>query len=274
MNDRSVRILDLLTNNKNFKITMLAELLNVSPVTMRRDLDNLERKGIIKRSHGYASLDGADDTSKRMAYCYLIKRRIAKAAAQIVEENETIMVESGSCCAFFAEELALMHKNVTIITNSIYLANYLRKTDIKIILLGGCYQHESQVLLGPIVAKLAQNFYTDKFFLGTNGFIPEQGFTSGDYSNAETVSSLSKCSKNVFILTESAKFQRRGTYCMIQFDKISGVFTDDKITKEAETVLIKNNVKLYKVPAAEERIRWYKFPGLPPILYKEKENEF
>jgi len=253
------------------EVVVLAEILGVSAVTLRRDLDILEDRGIIKRKHGYASLDGADNTGKRMAFNYLIKQRIAKAAVQTIEEGETIMVESGTCCALFAEELAIAEKNVTIITNSIFLKNYtVGLTGINLIFLAGFFQAESQVMVGPLTVKSAGDIYTDKFFLGTNGFIPGLAFTCRDHLRAETVIGLSKRTNKVFILTESDKFNCRGSYNMLQLDNVSGVFTDDKIPKEAEAAIIKNNVQLYKVPAIEEKIRWKQFPGLPPFLYNEK----
>jgi len=272
--DRTVKILDILSTNKNVKVTLLAEMLDVSQVTLRKDLENLEKKGVICRNHGYVSLDGADDTGKRIAFNYSIKRRIAKSAAQTVEEGETVLLESGSCCALFAEELAFAQKNVTIITNSAYIAKYVSKLpNIKIILLGGYFQPESQVLVGPITAKCSEVFYLDKFFLGTDGFISGQGFTGRDHLRVETAAELAKRAKKVFVLTEAAKFHRRGAYSLIGLDKLAGVFTDENIPKEAEAALIKNNVLLFKVSATEERIKWRQFPGQPPILYKDRDDQ-
>jgi DeoR/GlpR family transcriptional regulator of sugar metabolism len=271
MNDRTVRILDILANNDNIKVTLLAELMDVSQVTLRKDLDNLEKQGIIHRTHGYASLNGADDTGKRMAFSYPIKRRIAKTAASMVEEGETVMIGSGSCCALFAEELALTKKNITIITNSSFIASFIcHLSKTKIILLGGFFQPESQVLVGSMTVSCAQNFFTDKFFLGTDGFIPEQGFTGRDYLSAETALGLANHAKKVYVLTESAKFSRRGAYNLIQLDKLTGVISNDSIPKEAENALLKNNVILYKVPSTDEKIGWRHYPGQPPILYTER----
>jgi len=273
MKDRSVRILDIMTKNKKIKINSLAELLSVSQVTLRKDLDNLESRGIIRRIHGYATFEGADNTGKRMAFNYSIKRKIAKAAMQAIEEGETIMIESGSCCALFAEEIILAKKNVTIITNSIFLKEYIGKLPgVKIIFLGGYYQPESQVLVGPLTLKCAENIFTDKFFLGTNGFILNQGFTGRDYLRVETAHELAKRANKVFILTESDKFNCRGSYNLFNLENITGIFTDDKIPKEAENNLKKYNVQLYKVSSAEEKLKWRQFPGQPPILYTEIEE--
>jgi DeoR/GlpR family transcriptional regulator of sugar metabolism len=273
MNDRNIRILDILTAHKKIKTNLLAEFLGVSKVTLRKDLDYLEKRGIILRTHGFVSLDGADDTGKRVAINYSIKLRIAKAAAQIVEEGETIMVESGSCCAMFAEELAKAQKNVTIITNSIFISNYVcNLNNIKIILLGGYYQPESKVLVGPITAKCSEIFSPEKFFLGTDGFIFGYGFTGRDHLRVETVAELTKRAKDIYMLTDAVKFSRRGAYSLIQFEKLAGVFTDDGIPKEAEDVLIKNNIQLNKVSSVEEKAKWRQFSGLPPVSYYERED--
>jgi DeoR/GlpR family transcriptional regulator of sugar metabolism len=269
MNDRCVKILDILANNKKIKVKLLAEILDVSFVTLRKELDGMERRGIIRRTQGYASLDGANITGKRIAINHSIKRRIAKAAVQIVEEGETVMLESGSCCALLAEELAIAQKNVTIITNSVFIANYVCNQNIKIILLGGYFQPESQVAVGAMTVKCAKYLFSNKFFLGTDGYIPEYGFTGRDYLRAETAAKLAKYTLKVFILTEAAKFQQRGAYNLVRFDKLEGVFTDDSISKEAEDTLNKNNIHLYKVPSVEEKVIWHQFPEQPPVLYKE-----
>ena len=269
--NRTVMILDLLAAHRTVKLSMLSEALNVSHVTLRKDLDKLESRGIIKCTHGYASLDGADETCKRMAFCYLIKQKIAKAAAQTVEDGETVMLESGSCCALFAEELVFARKNVTIVTNSVFIANYISDlSDIKVVLLGGCFQPDSHVAVGPITIKSAEDIYSDKFFVGVDGFILGQGFTGSDLLRIETATGLAKRANKVFVLTEAEKFCRRGTYGLIHLDKITGVFTDDSIPKEAEAELVKNNVQLHKVSVSDEKIKWYQPPGHPPILYTEK----
>ena len=274
MKDRNVRILDILAAHKNIKVTILAELLDVSQVTLRKDLDNLEKRGMIRRTHGYASLDGADDPGKRMAFNHSIKRKIARAAVEIVEDGETIMLESGSCCALFAEELALSGKNVTIITNSVFIANFVsKKSTIKVILLGGYFQPESHVLVGPMTVKCGEIFYLDKFFLGCDGFIPDYGFTGRDLLRAETAAELAKRAKKVHILTESAKFSRRGAYNLMPFDKVTGVFTDEGISREAETILHQNKINLHKAAPSEDLLKWRQYPGQPPFLYTEKEIE-
>ena len=272
MNDRCVKILDILASDKKIKVKLLAEMLDISFVTLRKDLDSLEKRGIVIRTHGYAGLNDSNYSGRRMAISHSIKKRIAKAAAEIVDESETILLESGSCCALFAEELALAQKNITIVTNSIFIANYVCKIqNVKLIILGGYFQPESQVLVGTLTANSCETFFINKFFLGADGFISGQGFTGRDHFRVETAQKLAERPKKIYVLTEAAKFKRRGAYNLITLDKVTGVFTDDGIPKEAEADLLKNNVKVYKVPSVEETIKWRHFPGQPPIMYKEKE---
>jgi len=252
MVDRNTKILEILAMRQRVKVTSLAEVLDVSQVTVRKDLDNLEEKGLIRRIHGYASLDEADNVGKRMAYNYSIKRRIARAAVANVKQGETVMLESGSCCAFMAEELALSQKNVTIITNSAFIANHVRfKPYINIILLGGFYQPESQVMVGPMTVKCGEIFYTDKFYIGADGFMPNYGFTGRDHMRAITAIDLAGRAKEVFVLTDAPKFLSQGVIGLIPFDKITGVYTDEGIPKDAEEVLQKNKISVCKVPVNE-----------------------
>jgi DeoR/GlpR family transcriptional regulator of sugar metabolism len=252
MTGRHTKILEMLVKKQRVEVVELAEMLQVSQVTVRKDLDSLEERGLIRREHGYASLEGADDVGKRMALHYDIKRRIAKEAASIVEEGETVMIESGSCCALLAEELAKTKRDITIVTNSAFIANFIRRApQIKIILLGGYYQPDSQVLVGPMTRKCGEIFFSDKFFIGADGFTPKFGFTGKDHLRAETIADLSEYAKDVIVLTEAEKFRRQGVLGLIRTDKVSKVYTDEGISGEAEQVLVENHVAIYKVPEHE-----------------------
>lgn len=209
--DRETQILELLTAENKLEVSALAEQLGVSQVTMRKDLDELERRGIIIREHGYATLRSTSDNQRRIAYHYDEKRKIAECAAKLVEDGDTIMIESGSCCALFADVLAESRKDLTIITNSAFIAAYIRgKSSFQIILLGGVYQPESQVMVGPMVRLCANEFYVKRFFIGVDGYSDSVGFTSQDYLRAVAVRDMAHQAESIVILTESERFKRRG----------------------------------------------------------------
>ena len=248
MLNRHTKILEVLSKQQKVDVTTLSVMLGVSQVTVRKDLDRLEERGLILRAHGYACLDGTDDMGKRMAYFYDVKKRIAREAASTVNDGETVMVESGSCCAFFAEELANTKKDVTLITNSAFIANYIRHaSSTKIILLGGYYQPDSQVMVGPITKKCGEIFYANKYFIGVDGFAPKFGFTGRDHQRVQTILDLAEYARSIVVLTESEKFRQQGVLGLARTEIIAEVFTDDGIPPEAENNLLGHNVLIHKV---------------------------
>jgi len=249
---RQTRILEILSKGGRAEVIALSEILKVSQVTIRKDLDSLEERGLVRREHGYACLKTSDDVGKRIAFNYDIKRRIAKAAAATINEGETVMIESGSCCALLAEELANAQKDITIITNSVFIVNFIRNASrTKIILLGGYYQPESQVLVGPMTRQCGGIFFAEKFFVGTDGFIPGSGFTGRDHMRSQAVIDMSENSRDIFILTDSEKFSRQGVLELVRLEKVAGVFTDERIPANAEKQLLDKNITLHKVPEHE-----------------------
>ena len=254
MTDRQTKILEIVTEYNRIEVAKLAQLLNVSQVTTRKDLDQLEERGLVKREHGHALLSSSDDINNRLAYHYELKRRIAQAAAELVGDWETVMIESGSCCALLADELCAHKRDVTIVTNSAFIAGDIRRLpSAKIILLGGDYQNESQVMVGPVARQCARNFFVDKLFIGADGFTEKTGFTGNDLLRAETVRDMAEQANKVVVLTESAKFSRQGVVTLLPTQSVSIVQTDDAIPEQPEQFLRGQGVEVRKVRAGEER---------------------
>lgn len=246
MNKRDVQILELVTENQRIEVKRLAERLNVSQVTIRKDLDALEVKGLIRREHGFAILGSSDDIGNRLAFHYEDKLRIARRAAALVSPGETVMIESGSCCALLAEVLAESNINVTIITNSAFIAGYVRKAPgVRIILLGGDYQNESQCMVGSIAKLCAQNFHVEKLFIGVDGYQDSVGgFMSNDHARAETVRDMAAQAKKVVVITESEKFARRGVVSLLPRDRVSMVITDKNLPAGSRSRLLEAKVEV------------------------------
>lgn len=245
---RHTKILELLTEKNKVDVTELSQNLGVSQVTIRKDLDMLEKKGLIVREHGFATLNGQDDMNNRLAYHYDIKQQLAKSACQMIEDGETIMIESGSCCVLLAQEIASTKKDVTIITNSSFIADYIRQySQVKLILLGGEYQKEAQVVVGPMTRRCVEAFFVDKFFIGTDGFSRNTGFTGNDYMRSETVRDMARQAAHVIVVTESSKFQQVGLVNLLPTQDVYCVVTDGMIPQESEEYLQSQNVIVKKV---------------------------
>jgi DeoR/GlpR family transcriptional regulator of sugar metabolism len=263
MTERQNKILEVLAVSQKIEVASLADILEVSQVTVRKDLDQLEESGFIRREHGYALFGSIDDVGRRMAIQYDVKRRIAKAAAELVKDGETVMIESGSCCALFAEQLANTRKNITIVTNSVFIANHVRHAPYtRVILLGGEYQGGTQVTVGSVTRRSAQVFFSEKFVIGADGF-SARGFTGRDHIRAQTVRDMAEQAGEIIVLTESEKFNHRGVEETVRIEQVSSIYTDDRIPAAAETLLRNKRVKIIKTPFTDgdsDTLRMRVFP--------------
>lgn len=244
---RQQKILDLVASEKKVLVRDLTELMHVSPVTIRKDLNALEERNLLKRSHGYAVAADSEDISNRMDAAYQNKLKIAKQAASLVQNGETIMVESGSACALFVKELGEQKKDVSVITNSAFIADFVRKTEgVRVTLLGGEYQKDSQALVGPLVRKNAEAFHVHHFFIGTDGYTDASGFMAKDYLRNEAISDMAGQADEVIVLTDSSKFSKSGVVRILPERGVDAVVTDDLIAPEAKASLERHHIQLYQ----------------------------
>ena len=220
--DRTSQILELLVKEKKIEVSELSAHLGVSQVTVRKDLDAMEAQGLITREHGFAVLSSTDDIKGRLAYHYEEKKKIALRAAELVKDGDTIMIESGSCCALLAATLAELRTGITIITNSAFIADYIRRSsDFQIILLGGIYQQDAQVMVGPMVRQCAEN-----------------------QMRAQAVRDMARQADQVIVLTESEKFDRHGTVPLNLKDQVKVVITDQNIEEQIVTELTARGIEV------------------------------
>jgi len=242
--DRETRILELLTQNNRMEVVELSDLLGVSQVTIRKDLDALEKRQMVKRIHGYAELNSADNINRRLAYHYEEKMKIAGKAAEMIHDGDTVMIENGSCCALAALQIAKTKKNITIVTNSAFIADYIRNENIQIVLLGGIYQQDSQCLVGPMVRDGVSNYYVKYFFIGTDGWSERTGFTNKDQMRAQAVRDMANSAENIVVLTESEKFSVLGTVPINVKEQPKYVITDASIPQETVHTLADRNIRV------------------------------
>ena len=247
MNERQIAILNKVSSADQINVKALAETFNVSQVTIRTDLKQLEQDGMLERYHGGAKTVSDDDIMKRMTVNYDIKIKIANAAADQISDGETVMIESGSTNALLAKALT-NKKDITIITNSAFIARYVRSApSIKVTLIGWDYQHESEVMVGPLARLCLSQFNVDKLFVGVDGFSKNSGFTCLNLMRAEVARSMAERAQHVYILTDSSKFNTIGVASQFMGSEVDTVITDSGIPKESAEYLKTQGVDIHTV---------------------------
>lgn len=244
MNDRQSRILELLSQGELTLVKTMSQELSVSSVTIRQDLAYLEEEGLVKRVHGGAVLGESDDIRSRLGVNYEKKILVARKAASLVRDGETIFIESGSVNALLAREL-LKRSSLTVLTTNLFIARQMRKgSHVQVIVVGGIYQHQSESLVGQLAKQFIGQVNFGKAFVGIDGFSPEAGFTCRDMMRAEIAAQIIERSRESYVLTDSSKFGRSELQTICRTDQVDWVISDEGIPKESREVLLRNGVQL------------------------------
>lgn len=235
--ERRKKILNILNEKGQVFVHELSDQFGVSEVTIRNDLDLFESKKLLLRSRGgamkYESSVGIDyQISDKDKIYYAEKIKIGKKAAALVKEGETIIIDSGTTTMEIAKNLDPNH-TINVITNAFNIANQLiNSQNINIIVPGGTLRKNSHSLVGPLAEKSLKNFYVDKVFIGVDGFDTTQGVFTPNIDEASLNQVMIDIAKEVILVADSSKFQRRSLAFICPLNKINIVVTDENISKE------------------------------------------
>jgi len=231
------------------RVEALCRQLGVSPATVRRDLDQLEGSGAIRRVHGGAvSVESRLDEplfDDKASLAAREKRRIAEAALSFVAADETVYLDGGSTVLELAR-LLRERTNVTVVTNSLRAAHELAGRGPRLILIGGELRRLSQTVVGPLTRQTLEGLHLDKAFMGTIGVSLKEGMTTTDPSEAFTKDLVMKQARQVILLADSSKagkvsFARAGG-----LERVHAIITDKNVDKDFARELNKKGIKLIK----------------------------
>ena len=233
--DRRVKILDLINTNGQVSVKELNKRFNVSEVTIRNDLSHLEKKGLLIKTRGGGlkiQRVGIDQQLNEKAKIYSKeKQAIGKKAAEIIKDNDTILLDSGTTTVEVARKLGKIN-NLTVITNALNIANQLIRDEIKVILLGGILRSKSLSLIGSIGENSIKNFYCDKCFIGVDGIDSQSGIYTPNPEEANLNRLMIEASKEVIIVTDSSKFKRKSFAFIAPISKVQMIITDSRIPED------------------------------------------
>ncbi len=244
--ERKSVILNLLMQESSVSVSELAKRLNVTVVTARADLVALEEEGLLVRTHGGAVPAQHPKMLKRMQAEKGVKGKVAKAAAAMIEDGDTVIISAGTTAALIAKYL-LGKRGVHIVTNNTLLLTYARTNpQLRVTLVGGEFRPEEEGVVGPMALQAIDQFYVSKAFIGIDGASVKQGFTAHFVESADLVRKMAEQADEVITISDSSKFGKPGFARILPFGDVDTLVTDKNLSKEFKAELTKANVRVVK----------------------------
>jgi len=232
--ERKTKILQWIEAGKPVKVGIVSEQLGVSESTIRRDLQELENDGLLQRTHG-----GAISVHSNFEFSYQEKeiryreekQKIAKAAAELVKDGETVFLDTGTTTLQIA--YALRGKDITVATNNMDLAQvFVDDPKVEVIVLGGSLRKATRSLVGYLTNEMLSRLHFDKVFLAANAVDPELGVTTPNVNEAETKRHMVKAGNEVILVVDHSKLWEKALCQICSLNEISVLLTDDGVEEE------------------------------------------
>lgn len=246
--ERHKKIIDKINQEGQVKSQALCDELDVSSVTIRKDLKFLEEKGMLYRMHGGATLNNPYATDRHVSEKEKMhlseKMLIGSAAAKLVTANDSILIASGTTVLALAKSIKPL-ENLTVITSALNVALELNKhLEIDVIQLAGILRKRSSSVTGMYAEGNLHDFSCTKLFLGVDGIDLEFGLTTANVMEARLNREMIKVSQKTIVLADSSKFGKRGFGRICGFDNIDEIITDDKISNFTKSELEEFGIKV------------------------------
>jgi DeoR family galactitol utilization operon repressor len=247
MTDREKEILDLITSDPALTVTRMSEVLGVSAVTIRADLNNLEDQGLVIRTRGSAVPAFHPDILRRQKTYRTEKNRIARMAASLIGEGDTVMIEAGTTTALIAKYLR-GKRNIRIVTNSTLILPQARTNPgISLSVIGGTFHAETESMVGPAALEELDSFYVKTAFVGTDGFTVQNGLSSYFQEGAAVLKKVVERSEKTILVADSSKYGRTGFVSVLPITKVEKIITDSGIAEVAVAELAEQGVEVLVV---------------------------
>ncbi|MDD4869448.1 MAG: DeoR/GlpR family DNA-binding transcription regulator [Kiritimatiellae bacterium] len=245
--ERRKKIVELLSDNNDLPVTKISKLLEVSVVTIRNDLNSLADEGLIVRTHGGALPAFHKNILDRQKSMVEEKNRIAKAAAQLVNDGDKIMIIAGTTAVLMAKYL-LGKRDVHIITNSTLILPYARvNPSLHVTVVGGEFKSSAEGIVGALALKNLEQFHVQTAFLGADGFSLKTGVTADLLETAEVGRKMAENSGKRVLLADSSKYGKAGFALIVPINRMDLIITDNKLAKKEMELLKENGLSIMTV---------------------------
>jgi len=237
LSERRRKILGLLAEDVGISVSGMSKHLDVSEVTIRNDLKSLEERGYLMRTGGGVLPTLHQNVFDRLKTLTPEKNEIAKAAADLVEDGDAIMIEAGTTTALVAKYL-LGKRDVHLVTTSTLVLPYARiNPGIHLNVTGGEFRPLTESFVGPVTLSQLEEFHVRLAFVGTDGFAPHKGLTTHLIEGAEVVRKMAEQAEETILVADSSKYGQTGFVKVLPLRALSKIITDNKLDSEQKEEL-------------------------------------
>jgi DeoR family transcriptional regulator of aga operon len=246
--ERQAKILELIEEHGKVEVGDLSRRLGASEVTIRKDLKELHGRGLLLRAHGgavRAETVSADPSLQIKAALHAEeKRRIGAAAAALVADGESIILDSGTTTQQIARHLR-DRRGLKVITNALNVASELTGAgEVEIILLGGILRQNSGSLVGQFAEEMLRRFSVDKLFLAVDAVDLEFGLSTPNLDESHVNQAMVRAARETILVADSSKFGKRSLSRIVSLSEVDLIVTDRGLPEPTRTGLRELGVKL------------------------------
>lgn len=248
-NEREEKILNYLRINKFVTVEELSQEMDVSTMTIRRDLNNLCEKGHIERCHGGARIPQEMiqevDYSIKKEQNQEAKQRIAMKAIEFICENDTVYLDSGTTTYELAKLLCSFQKQLSVVTNDLNIALLLSSAPcVDVTIIGGNVQKKTKSIMGRASEEFLKQFRFSKTFLGATSVDYDFNLFSPSYEKAFLKKTILELSLQSYLLVDASKFYSQSMCIVAGFERFTGIITDKKFNEEKQKYLKETGAKV------------------------------
>ena len=252
---RRERIRKYLEIHKYVRIADLSAILKVSDATIRRDIERLEKRGYLERTHGGAirsqRLNLEQNYAQRVGHFPDEKRRIAVLAASMIENGDTVFINSGTTSTELIRQIP-PNLNITILTNNLIAALEVGTVDFELILLGGSFQPVSNSVGGRFAVETLGHVYADKAFISVDGISIKYGCTFPTSAEADVVNRMMERTRGpIIVVADQTKWGVVSNFEVLRIDQIDSLITDEGLDENARAALIGHSVDVFIAKKSE-----------------------
>lgn len=239
--ERANYITEALSYNKIVLVAELSRELKVSEETIRKDLEKLEKQGKLRRVHGGAYLNEGYNNETPVAVRTKLyqneKQKLARKCMDFISPKETIFLDCSTTIYYIAKELASYENKLTVVTNSLIIATALMPNkNIRLILLGGELNRETEAFDGYMVFEALERYNIDKAFISSAGLDSKSGMTDYTQEEADVRRKVLQETRECIYVADATKLGRKSTYIIGGVEKINYLVLEKPFTEEDESL--------------------------------------